>query len=217
MYPEMAAAGLWTTPSDLARLVLELQLSLEGKSNKILSAEMVKQMLTPQVDNQMGLGLFLEGEGEASRFLHEGDTEGFNNVLVAYKHQGMGAVVMINSNEGVYLIEEILPAIADEYGWPNYFSHEKVSIEVDSHVLDAYIGEYELKPGFRFRVTRNDSVLALHPTGQAAIELFPESETSYFMKVVGGKITFVRNEAGEVMSLMLEQDGREIEAKRLGE
>lgn len=46
-YPEMAAAGLWTTPSDLCRYIIEVQNSLQGKANHVLTQSMTQQMLTP--------------------------------------------------------------------------------------------------------------------------------------------------------------------------
>src|SRR5207249_218791 len=72
VYPEMAAAGLWTTAADLARFAIEIQQSLGGNSNKVLSIEMVAQMLTPQIEEQIGLGPFLEGKDQSSRFGHGG-------------------------------------------------------------------------------------------------------------------------------------------------
>src|SRR5207245_8320687 len=93
----MAAAGLWTTASDLARFAVEIQQSLAGKSNKVLSTEMVSQMLRPQVEDHMGLGPFLEGKDQSARFGHGGADEGFLCNLAAYKHRGQGSVVMVNS------------------------------------------------------------------------------------------------------------------------
>ena len=83
VYPEMAAAGLWTTPSDLARFAIEIQQSLIGKSNKVISAEMTRQMLTDQ-KNSVGLGLFLAGKGPTLRFSHGGRDEGFDAFLEAF-------------------------------------------------------------------------------------------------------------------------------------
>jgi CubicO group peptidase (beta-lactamase class C family) len=71
IYPEMAAAGLWTTASDLARFAIGVQEALAGKSDKTLSREMTRQMLTDQKDND-GLGVFLEGSGRTLRFKHNG-------------------------------------------------------------------------------------------------------------------------------------------------
>ena len=68
IYPEMAAAGLWTTASDLALFAVDIQQTLAGESSKVLSQAMVQQMLTPQVEDHIGLGLFLSGKGETARF-----------------------------------------------------------------------------------------------------------------------------------------------------
>jgi CubicO group peptidase (beta-lactamase class C family) len=82
IYPEMAAAGLWTTPSDLARFAIEIQRSFAGKSRKVLSPEMTRQMLTRQINNVgVGLGLGLEGEGHSARFAKDGRNEGFDAML----------------------------------------------------------------------------------------------------------------------------------------
>src|SRR5919202_3237911 len=80
-YPEMAAAGLWTTPSDRARFLIQIQRSKMGKSNRVLSAELVGQMLTPQTGDY-GLGLRLEGTGAAARFSHGGSNAGFRCIMI---------------------------------------------------------------------------------------------------------------------------------------
>ena len=117
-YPEMAAAGLWTTPSDLALFAIELQKSYAGKSNRVLSAAMTKQMLTQRIARS-GLGIGVEGEGAHFRFSHAGGNEGYRCFLIAYA-SGDGAVIMTNSDAGGELIPEILRAIAAEYNWPDY-------------------------------------------------------------------------------------------------
>jgi CubicO group peptidase (beta-lactamase class C family) len=121
VYPEMAAAGLWTTPSDLARFAIELQRAKRGRSRKVLSQTMATHMLTVQPaggqPSGWGLGVALTGEGRALRFSHSGGTLSFVCNLAAYPETGQGAVVMINSRaRGLY--EEIFRALAAEYGWP---------------------------------------------------------------------------------------------------
>ncbi len=123
-YPEMAAAGLWTTPTDLARFAAELQKAKAGKSKKVLSREMVSRMLTEQTGN-WGLGLELEGKGQAALFRHGGSNEGFRCVMVAYIETGQGAVVMTNSDRGGALAGEILRSLAREYGWPSNLPKDK--------------------------------------------------------------------------------------------
>ena len=119
IYPEMAAAGLWTTASDLARFAIGVQQSLAGKSNPVISPAMTRQMLTNQKDND-GLGVFLQGNGKTLRFTHGGRDEGFDAMLLAYAETGKGAVIMINANNDSTMVSHILEIIAQEYHWPDY-------------------------------------------------------------------------------------------------
>ncbi len=115
IYPEMAPAGLWTTPSDLSTFVIEMLKSREGKSNRVLSTSMTRQMLTPQIDS-IGLGIFTNSS--ASPFNHGGSNSGFLCLLVGFANSGKGAVIMTNSDNATDLIVEIVHSIASEYGFP---------------------------------------------------------------------------------------------------
>ena len=119
IYPEMAAAGLWTTPSDLAHFVIGVQQAVSGTSNKVISQAMTKQMLTVQKDKD-GLGVFLDGKDRALRFSHNGRDEGFDAVMAGYAEVGQGAVIMINANEDSPMMSRILEVIAKEYHWLEY-------------------------------------------------------------------------------------------------
>jgi CubicO group peptidase (beta-lactamase class C family) len=125
-YPEMAAAGLWTTPTDLAKFAIEIQKSKNGKSNRVLSTRMIDEMLAPQVGG-WGLGLELHGEDGSARFGHSGANGGYRCFLVAYVTTGQGAAVMTNSDSGGELAEEILRSIAREYHWLGYLPQEEQS------------------------------------------------------------------------------------------
>jgi CubicO group peptidase (beta-lactamase class C family) len=116
LHPEQAAAGLWSTPSDLARFALELARALDGQS-EVLSQEMAGAMLAGQVD-RWGLGLAVEGDGESLRISHGGSNVGYRCQLVAFPRRGQGAVVMTNGDGGAALLGELLGAISREYGWP---------------------------------------------------------------------------------------------------
>jgi CubicO group peptidase (beta-lactamase class C family) len=85
IYPEQAAAGLWTNPTDLAHYVIETQLSLRGKSNKVLSQKMTKLMLTPYIDSSAALGVFITKEGSEKYFSHGGTDEGFVSIMEVLK------------------------------------------------------------------------------------------------------------------------------------
>ncbi|MDQ6906936.1 MAG: serine hydrolase [Chloroflexota bacterium] len=214
VYPEMAAAGLWTTPSDLARLVVDIQATVAGKPDTLLSREMVDEMLTLQVESR-GLGFALAGSGADARFLHGGDDQGFTCRLVAYRARGLGAIVMTNSDEGVPLLDEIFAAIAAEYAWPGYLPETPTRASVAAVTLDHYAGVYALLPGFTLTVTRADDTLSVEPTGQSPLIFVPESETTFFNDAVDTKLSFVTTDVGVVASVRFQQNGREIVGNRM--
>ena len=116
VYPEMAAAGLWTTPSDLAKFAIEIALSKQGKSNRVLSLTMTREMLKPQIET-VGLGFFLGDGKNADQFGHDGADEGFQAMLLMSADSGQGVAIMANSDNGIAAGEELLASIAKEYGW----------------------------------------------------------------------------------------------------
>lgn len=117
-YPEAAAAGLWTTPSDLARFVIEIQQSVSGKSNRMLSKEIAEQMVTRQF-GEWGLGVQVGGNGDDVWFAHGGANEGFRCYMFGFIKNGQGAVVMTNSDNGYELAVEIIRTISIVYKWPS--------------------------------------------------------------------------------------------------
>jgi hypothetical protein len=117
IYPEMAAAGLWTTPTDLAKFAIEIALSKQGKANHVLSEKMTNEMLTP-VKEEAGLGFFLD-KRNAGQFGHGGADEGFQAMLTMNASTGTGVAVMANSDNGIAAAQFLIQGIAKEYGW-NY-------------------------------------------------------------------------------------------------
>ena len=117
IYPEMAAAGLWTTPSDLARFAISVQQGFVGKSNPAISQSMIRQMLTVQ-KGHVGLGLLLTGRGKLLRFSHAGSDEGFDSLMIAYAESGQGVVIMINANDDSGVIGRIEKAVREQYQRP---------------------------------------------------------------------------------------------------
>jgi CubicO group peptidase (beta-lactamase class C family) len=213
IYPEMAAAGLWTTPSDLARLGVELQLTLKNNSNGILSADTLKQMLTAQVEDHMGIGFHLEGEGESSRFGHSGWDEGFVARFVLSKQLGFGAVIMINSNEGNPMLKEIEQAIAREYGWPGYFP-DKTNVNVPRNILNEYAGDYKASSGLQASVIQDGNDLSLRIQEQSPIRLSPESETKFSTEGLNAVVDFERNGDGHAVALHIHQEGKSFRADK---
>jgi CubicO group peptidase (beta-lactamase class C family) len=117
IYPEMAAAGLWTTPTDLAKFAIEIALSKQGKANHVLSEKMTNEMLTP-VMGEAGLGLFLD-KNNPGQFGHDGADEGFQALLTMNANTGKGLAIMADSDRGILAGQFVLLSIAKEYGW-NY-------------------------------------------------------------------------------------------------
>jgi len=113
-YPEKAAAGLWTTPSDLAKYCVEIHRIISDKPNGILSKEMVQEMMTKHMNN-WGLGIYVGGEGEGTFFVHDGKNEGFTNKLVFMPYSGVALIVMTNGDNAYGLIEEIQQSIIEVY------------------------------------------------------------------------------------------------------
>jgi CubicO group peptidase (beta-lactamase class C family) len=206
-YPEMAAAGLWTTPSDLARFAIEIQKSKSGKSNRVLSIEMVNEMLTPQIGG-WGLGLELRGKNKSARFAHGGGNEGYRCLMVAYNDSGQGAVVMTNSDNAV--AEEIMRSIAKEYGWFEYLPKEKVIVSVEPKIYNSYAGQYQIAPNFIVTIANEKGKLMGQVTGQPKSELFPESEIKFFLKESETEIKFVKNALGEVTGLVSREGDRDM-------
>jgi CubicO group peptidase (beta-lactamase class C family) len=117
VYPEMAAAGLWTTAGDLAEVAIEVAKSKHGKANRILSPATVQQMLTVQAV-PVGLGFFLDPKSD--RFGHDGSDEGFLAALIAFSDSGKGVAIMTNSDSGFMIFGPLTASIAKEYGWASY-------------------------------------------------------------------------------------------------
>jgi CubicO group peptidase (beta-lactamase class C family) len=148
IYPEMAAAGLWTTPTDLARYAIGVQQAVAGKS-KVLSGDMARQMLTVQRSDS-GLGPGVEGSGPNKRFSHNGRNRGFDALLIAYAEAGHGLVVMINGNDNTRLMQgnRIINLVARKYNWPGYrfeVPEAVTPVDVPPAVLSALSGRYEFQ------------------------------------------------------------------------
>lgn len=147
-YPEQAAAGLWTTPSDFAKYVIETQLSLQGKSNKIISEKTQKLRLTPYVDSLAALGTIIMNRSGSKYFHHGGRCFGFTAQHFGSLEHGYGVVVMINEDNSIQaeqLLNEIINSVAYTYKWPNFFTPViKKEITPEKDTWSEYIGNYKI-------------------------------------------------------------------------
>lgn len=218
VYPEMAAAGLWTTPSDLARAGIEMQRALAGETGRFLSPETAGRMLTaqPALQDQMGMGYFLEGKGDSARFGHSGGNEGFVSEMIVYRKGGYGAVVMINSNEAAGMILEIMRAIARAYEWPGFVVERRPSTSLSASARRRYVGRYASATGLRFRVGEEAGSLSLAYGHQRPIPLTPVATDSFAIPVLNGTISFAADKRRRITTLLLEQEGSTIAAEKEG-
>jgi tetratricopeptide (TPR) repeat protein len=215
-YPEMAAAGLWTTPSDLARFALGVKSALEGRPGSLLTKETAAKMVTPVHDN-FGMGLEIDTRGAAKYFLHTGGNEGFRCVLLAHREKGYGAVIMTNAEGGGELIPEITRAIAAAYQWEGYPNEPLEAAKLDAAALAARAGRYQLS---------SDEVLTLTPKGermdarltlQKSFELIPISADTFLRADAEVRYTFAKDAAGREEIRIAPQGGEAKTGKRIAD
>jgi CubicO group peptidase (beta-lactamase class C family) len=199
-YPEMAAAGLWTTPTDLAKFLIEIQRAVQGRS-PLLSAGMAREMTSVQ-KGRYGLGLSLEGSGPSASFGHGGSNAGFKCQMTTFEDGGRGAVVMTNGDQGGRLASEILRAVSAEYGWPSFKPRPKSVVTVVPAALAPLTGRYELRPGRVLTVVLEGGTLFVLD-GRERIELFPESPTRFFEVVQENELEFIKNQDGSVRHILI--------------
>jgi CubicO group peptidase (beta-lactamase class C family)/pimeloyl-ACP methyl ester carboxylesterase len=190
VYPELAAAGLWTTPTDLARFAIEHQLSLQGKSNKILSRELEERMTTPYIGEGYGLGFQIQKMGDEVYFLHGGGNRGYRSLLIAHKQKGYGAVVMTNGASEA-MIPEIIRSIAKEYSWGGYLNAPYELYAISPDRLQRCAGRYRLDVDQVASVTVDNDHLNVDVTGEPPIELYPISENEFIRRDRDSKVLFI--------------------------
>ena len=162
LYPEMAAAGLWTTASDLGRFVIAIQQSYAGTANPVISQAMTREMLT-DVKNNDGLGVFLDESSGKLLFFHGGRDDGFDAYMGGYAETGQGVVIMINANDNSGMMRRIYEFVAREYGWPGSAPQFALTpVRVPSARLVSYGGRYE---------AANNQMVTLVPQGDKLVSM----------------------------------------------
>jgi CubicO group peptidase (beta-lactamase class C family) len=196
VYPEQAAAGLWTTPSDLARWGLDILAAHDGDTTRVLSPGMARQMLTPGLGGY-GLG---PAVSPAVSFSHGGANEGFRCVVVVF-FDGRGAAIMTNADRGGEVAREILGTLAAAYGWPDFAPVTKTVASVDPAGYGALAGTYRVEGrDLEAVITAEGDRLYVNGTGIPRMELLPESDLVFFAREDGTAFTFVKAN-GQVAAL----------------
>lgn len=217
VYPEQAAAGLWTTPSDLALYIIECQLALIGKSSKVLSKEMMQKRMTPYIDSNAALGVFIEQKGIRKFFNHNGGNEAFLCNSYGSLEGGDGVVIMING-ENFAVISELTNSVARVYNWEGFYKPQfRKKITPPADTLAALVGNYQMdKDTINLKLCPEG--LCIQQNGQPVngFACIFQDNHSFTIREVGNAVfTVLYNTAGKVEALELKQEGMTLRLPRL--
>ena len=175
----LAAGGLWTTPTDLAKLLLEVQREYEGKSHRVLHQRTMRMMLSPgkgpAPTRHWGLGFEVGGSPEDPYIRHEGSAY-FQDDMVEYL-RGNGIVVMTSGGGGGALAEEVIRSAGAVYGFPDFKSIEHSVVAVPPSAMSRFAGTY----AYVKVALDGDHLTAEIPAGSPPVRLYPESPTRFFV------------------------------------
>lgn len=183
VYPEMAPAGLWSTPSDLGRFAIGLARSVRGETGAIIGKDAAAQLITRGPGN-WGLGVDLGPADGARQISHTGKNIGFTSMFIIYPDSCQGAVVMTNGYDGGWLINEVMRAIGDIYRWPARKPlPARAALPLSGPIAERFVGTYRLRDfaAERFRITRGSGgELIWAREGHVGRTLLPETESKLF-------------------------------------
>src|SRR5437764_860742 len=199
-----SAGALYSTTADLWRW----EQGLFG--GKVLTPASLKKMTTP-FKNDYAYGLAVRTAHGYTVIEHGGGIEGFNTQLAYDPDRKLAVIVLGNLNGGApgEIAGELMSLL---HGERVVLPSERKEMTVSTDVLRQYVGTYQLAPTFSIVITLEGNRLMSQATNQPALPLFPESETSFFLKAVDAQIEFTKNDKGEVTSLTLRQGGNEMKA-----
>lgn len=216
VYPEMAAAGLWTTASDLARFAIGVQASFAGTSNPVISRDMTRQMLSCERNDFDGLGVFLEGNGPTLLFSHGGRDEGFDTYMGAYASTGRGVVIMINANDNSGLLRRIRNVVARQYGWPNPEPlFQAKPVRIPGATLASFAGRYEAANNDMLTLMMQDGRLVSLADGLPDRVWIPTGPLTITSDDGERQFTFEKGPSG-IVGFSRVVDGRARTAPRIG-
>lgn len=217
IYPEQAAAGLWTTPTDLAKYIIECQLTLKGESQKVISQEMMQKRMTPYLDSFAAMGVFIENKPTGKFFSHTGGNEAFLCISNGSLEGGNGVVIMING-EDFSIIHELLHSVSRVYGWTEFYKPQfRKEIKLSPDSLHLYTGKYLLTTD-TIHVFRQGEQLFVQVTNepQRLYQLrFSESQQFSLAEMPDLVFRYQRDKQGRAEALHLREGSRERLLKRV--
>ena len=168
--------------------------------------------------NTLGYQLLQMGKNREAIEIFKLNVEAYPQAFNTY--DSLGEAYMVNKDKELAIANykkslELNPNNAGAVRAVASLTAEQKEAKVDPKIYDALAGDYELSPNFIFTITNEDGKLMAQATGQPKAELFPTSETEFFLKVVDAQVTFVKNGEGKVTQLILHQNGRNMDAKKI--
>ncbi|TYC94416.1 serine hydrolase [Novosphingobium sp. BW1] len=228
--PETAASGLWTTPSDSARMVAGMIRSYRGEQGAPLSHELAQMMMAEVAPGPVGLGPFLEGRGLSRRFYHTGSNDSYKAWMEGHLASGDGLVIFTNGAKGSLLYREVRRAVAAAEDWPNDRVVELPAANLPAERLAGLAGTYvfaETHGVLDERATvfpdprivrisvRNGRLTLSKPDGGGKQPLIPADRSHFvFASDAARWVEFVTNGKGEVDRLILRNGLSAVEAHR---
>jgi CubicO group peptidase (beta-lactamase class C family) len=211
MVQPFAAGALYSTVEDLLKWDQALY------TDQLLPSDARSAMFTPfKSDYAYGWQAPAPSPQTFGRkqLAHGGGINGFSTMIVRLPEENVTSIVLANVQQAqTGRIARDLLAIL--FGQPYQVPVVRTVAKVDPKAYDAYVGQYQLAPTFILTVTREGDRLMTQATGQGKLEVFPESDTKFFLKVVDAQITFVKDDSGRVTHLILHQGGRDQKATRM--
>jgi CubicO group peptidase (beta-lactamase class C family) len=208
IYPEQAPLGLWTTPTELAKYLIETQLSYKGRSSKLLNQEMTRLHLTPFIDQSAAMGVFTLDKNGERYFFHDAANEGFRGMFYGSLDGGNGVIVFVNSDDGDIILE-LLASVANVYDWKGFDKPQNINtIQLSDSVAAKYVGSY-LYDGILAEVTKKQDGLYYWTQGQDVKMYFTSEKDFVNMEFLAEK-SFLTNLNGMVTGFARKVNGKEF-------
>ena len=207
-YPEMAAAGLWTTAEDLAKFAIDVQLAVKENKSPVLSQAMANQMLTPFVSDNTGLGFFIDDKNSEIYFGHGGWDEGFSADLIAHKTRGYGVVIMTNSNHPSF-INELKNSVADYYQWHNFSAPTYTALPISQAEQQRIVGRYRYAPDMMFNIFAENNRVFMQYLDDEKMEVFRIGDNQYIRREHDLKFRFEKRPKSNSVDLIFGVNGEQ--------
>lgn len=213
IYPESAAAGLWSTPTELVTIGKTLSEDRTG-ANHLLPQHLVRQLI-PDTANEPGLGFGLNNDGDGVAFVHNGHNPGFSARWVNYADGRANVAVMTNSDSGGELIREVFSTLGHIYGWAQDAYKERDTIPLNPNLIESVVGNYFFDPNSSepaVTIWVEDKKLWIEGALTVRTRLYPISPREFFI-ASGLNMTLINNQNGQLTVLDIEG---ELQLVKLG-